>query len=133
MVDKSKEAVYLIRKHGAWYLPNSQGYTLSAIQAGRYTGNEAENITHPNGPDGPRDNMSFIHEDDLMNDPDWLAYKALTVERDAQAARIAEFSANINLKADFIEKTIKQLAASDQRIAELEAQVAELTKQGKVK
>jgi hypothetical protein len=50
---------YLIRKSGAWYRPNSAGYTNNIAEAGRYTLAEAEAITHPNGPDGPRDNMSY--------------------------------------------------------------------------
>ena len=41
-------------------------------------------------------------------------------------ARIKELEANINLKADFIDATINQLAASDQRIEELEAKLKEL-------
>ncbi len=60
------DLVYLIRKQGAWYRPNSAGYTGSAIQAGRYTREDAIDITHPNGPDGPRDGMSYIHEDDVI-------------------------------------------------------------------
>ena len=50
---------YLIRKSGAWYRPNSAGYTNNIAEAGRYTMAEAEAITHPNGPDGPRDHMSY--------------------------------------------------------------------------
>ena len=41
-----------------------------------------------------------------------------------RADRIAELEANINIKADFIEATINQLAESDQRIAELEETLA---------
>jgi hypothetical protein len=50
---------YLICKRGVWYRPNSAGYTNNIAEAGRYTLAEAEAITHPNGPDGPRDNMSY--------------------------------------------------------------------------
>lgn len=58
MVDVT-EPMYLIRKGGYYYRPNSQGYTVSKDEAGRYTLKEAINITHPNGPDGPRDGMSY--------------------------------------------------------------------------
>ena len=58
MVDAT-EPMYLIRKGGYYYRPNSQGYTVSKDEAGRYTLKEAINITHPNGPDGPRDGMSY--------------------------------------------------------------------------
>ena len=51
--------LYLIRKSGAYYRPNSQGYTTNIAEAGRYTLADAEAITHPNGPDGPRDHMSY--------------------------------------------------------------------------
>jgi len=57
--------VYLIRKSGAWYRPNSSGYTTHVAEAGRYTLTEAEAITHPNGPDGPRDSMSYAHQDEV--------------------------------------------------------------------
>jgi hypothetical protein len=72
---------HLIRKYGVFYRPNERGYTGSAILAGRYTLEQAEKITHPNGPDGPRDGMSFIHEDDLQDD-DWKEFSALRAERD---------------------------------------------------
>lgn len=85
-MDTTRESVegpvYLIRKRGAYYRPNSQGYTLSEIQAGRYSLSDAIKITHPNGPDGPRDEMTYIHEDDLKC-PDWIAYRALLTRAEA--------------------------------------------------
>ena len=54
------EELYLIRKGGYYYRPNSQGYTISTAEAGRYTLEEAIRITHPNGPDGPRDGMDYM-------------------------------------------------------------------------
>jgi len=57
----SEERAYLIRKGGAWYRPDSAGYTSNAHEAGLYTLGEAEKITHPNGPRGPRDAMSYHH------------------------------------------------------------------------
>jgi len=54
------EGEYLIVKRGMYYRPNSQGYTSSAAEAGRYTLAQAVFITHPNGPDGPRDGMSYV-------------------------------------------------------------------------
>ena len=80
---------YLIRKNGYWYRPNSCGYTASTIQAGRYTLKDAIKITHPNGPGGPRDGMEFYHED-TINDEDWRAFSALSAERDALKAELAE-------------------------------------------
>lgn len=58
------EAQYLIKKRGYWYRPNAQGYTGSKSDAGRFTLDEAERLTHPNGPDGPRDGLSYVHEDE---------------------------------------------------------------------
>lgn len=78
----SERARFLIRKGGAYYRPNCQGYTLSAIMAGRYTMEDAEKITHPNGPDGPRDGMSFIAEH-LVVDEDWKAYQELAAQLSA--------------------------------------------------
>ncbi len=80
-VDTSAERRFLIRKNGYYYRPNSEGYTSSAIVAGRYTMDEAESITHPNGPDGPRDGMSFIAEH-ICPDVDWIAHcKAISQAR----------------------------------------------------
>jgi hypothetical protein len=65
MKDELIERPYLIRKGGYWYRPNSQGYTPCARQAGRYTLAEAIDLSHPNGPDGPRDGIDYVHEKDL--------------------------------------------------------------------
>jgi len=83
------ERSYLIRKQGSWYRPNASGYTCSAIQAGRYTLAEAERYTHPNGKDGPRDGMDYVHQDDVA-DPDWLAYRELSAALATMQAREAE-------------------------------------------
>jgi hypothetical protein len=87
MTDKSKEARFFIRKQGYFYRPNSKGYTSSAICAGLYTKEEAIRITHPNGPDGPRDGMSYIAEH-IWHDEDWQKYRALLSERDALRAQL---------------------------------------------
>ncbi len=52
-------ADYLIRKNGYYYRPNAQGYTSSKADAGRYTLEEAIRRSHPNGPDGPRDGITY--------------------------------------------------------------------------
>ncbi|QUT07897.1 hypothetical protein KFK14_11210 [Sphingobium phenoxybenzoativorans] len=54
-----KEAEYFIRKGGYYYRPNAQGYTSNKAEAGRYTLEEAISYSHPNGPDGPRDEISY--------------------------------------------------------------------------
>lgn len=53
------EAKYLICKGGAYYRPNAQGYTRNRAKAGRYTLEEAISYSHPNGPDGPRDGITY--------------------------------------------------------------------------
>lgn len=50
---------YLIRKGGAYYRPNAQGYTLNKEEAGRFTLDEAIRHSHPNGPNGPRDDITY--------------------------------------------------------------------------
>lgn len=54
------EPMYLICKYGGYYKPNAQGYTHSKADAGRYTLAEAIKHSHPNGPNGPRDGMTYI-------------------------------------------------------------------------
>lgn len=57
-------AVYLIRKGSFFYRPNAQGYTSDPDEAGRYSLDQAESLTHPNGLDGPRDGLTYVHENE---------------------------------------------------------------------
>jgi hypothetical protein len=51
---------YLIHKAGrGWYRMNAEGYTNYRYEAGRFTREQAESYTHPNGPDGPRDGLTY--------------------------------------------------------------------------
>jgi hypothetical protein len=52
-------AAYLIRKGGAYYRPKAEGYTRDRLEAGRFTLEEAISHSHPNGPDGPRDGITY--------------------------------------------------------------------------
>lgn len=50
---------YLICKYGKYYRPNAQGYTSSRADAGRYSLADAIRHSHPNGPNGPRDGITY--------------------------------------------------------------------------
>ncbi len=53
--------MYNIHKAGrGWYRPNANGYTMDRAQAGLYTLNDALRHTHPNGPKGPRDGLTYV-------------------------------------------------------------------------
>jgi hypothetical protein len=65
MTDTQGNAEYLIRKGAYWYRPKAQGYTINVDEAGRYTEAQARSYTHPNGIDGPRDGMSYVHENEI--------------------------------------------------------------------
>jgi hypothetical protein len=66
-----REQRYLIRKGGYFYRPNAQGYTTCKHEAGRYTIDEAVFYTHPNGLNGPRDELSY--EPDILARPSGAA------------------------------------------------------------
>ena len=54
---------WLIHKAGrGWYRPNAKGYTGCIAEAGRYSHEDALDYSHPNGWDGPRDNITIKHE-----------------------------------------------------------------------
>ena len=54
---------WLIHKAGrGWYRPNAKGYTGCLAEAGRYSRADALLYSHPNGLDGPRDNITIKHE-----------------------------------------------------------------------
>ena len=82
---------FLIFKRGrGWYRPESQGYTAFKFDAGRYTEQEAIAITHPNGPDGPRDGMSYRHESEVRDAP-----SAHIEELEAKLAKAVEALENL--------------------------------------
>ena len=58
---------YLISKNGMYYRPDSAGYTSAKSEAGRYSLCGAISITHPNGLDGPRDGMRYMHESEVKD------------------------------------------------------------------
>ena len=62
------------------------------------------------------------YKDRKLHDPDCECDNAENVK--VVADWIERLEANIDLKADFIDGTMNQLAASDQRIEELEAKLA---------
>ncbi|WP_423212280.1 hypothetical protein [Paracoccus yeei] len=58
---------WLIHKVGrGWYRPNAQGYTSSVAEAGRYSHKDALSYSHPNGWDGPRDEITIKHEGEVV-------------------------------------------------------------------
>ena len=70
MSDDPVKRDFLIFKSGrGWYRAESKGYTALKFDAGRYTKQEAEKITHPNGLYGPRDGMFYKHESEVSDFP----------------------------------------------------------------
>lgn len=91
---------YVIHKNGrGWYCPNSKGYTLELESAGRYSLEEAEKITHPNGFDGPRDGMTYKHESEYVmkfSCEEALRIHDLAIERDMLLKSKEELSKALN-------------------------------------
>ena len=57
---------WLIHKAGrGWYRPKAQGYTSRVAEAGRYSHKDALSYSHPNGWDGPRDEITIKHESEV--------------------------------------------------------------------
>jgi len=117
--NEAPEDGYLIRKSGVFYRPDSCGYTRAKAEAGRYSLKDAIDITHPNGPDGPRDNMRYIHESEVLDPRADLS--------DAKDKRIAELEALVHKLASDPDYTAAYAAGvADQKatLAELEAKLA---------
>jgi hypothetical protein len=107
-------ANFLIHKAGrGWYCPNAQGYTLSANEAGRFTEAEAIRYTHPNGPDGPRDGLTYKHESDVESGSNCekdLRIHDLIKERDALRKgqeELAEMLAAANAKIETLQAQMR--------------------------
>lgn len=80
--NKMSENCYIIFKNGrGFYRPESSGYTSSITDSGRYSLADAIDITHPNGPDGPRDGMTYRHENEYSSVKDKQAELARLLVR----------------------------------------------------
>lgn len=89
--EERADARYLIRKGGAFYRPNAQGYTSVRSEAGRYTLAEAIRHSHPNGPDGPRDGIDYFLDTDPSPQPEARAWPlGGQAAKDALASQAAQ-------------------------------------------
>lgn len=64
MTEAPKDGWLIYKAGRGWYRPNAEGYTNDIAKAGRYSKIDALAYSHPNGPIGPRDGMSIMHEDE---------------------------------------------------------------------
>lgn len=108
---------YLIHKSGrGWYCPGAKGYTLNADEAGRFTHYDAFVSSHPNGPHGPRDGITFKHESDVQSGSSCendLRIHELTTERDALRTAQEELAQSLNEARAQIETLKAQLRGSE--------------------
>lgn len=103
---------YLIHKSGCgWYRPNAEGYTLNKSEAGRFSYVDAVSYSHPNGPRGPRDGITFKHKSEVQGEEGCekdIIIHTLKLERDFLRAAQEDLSQVIsaqlleleNLKAE---------------------------------
>lgn len=105
---------YLIFKSGrGYYRPEAQGYTLSADDAGRFSLEDAITYSHPNGPDGPRDGITYKHESEIQ--------RASDCENEL---RIGDLARENKALREGSETLSQELAAARELIATLEAEKA---------
>lgn len=107
---------YFIKKRGLYYRPDSCGYTDRPILAGLYTLADAISASHPNGFDGPRDGISYLHESEC-GDTDYVIFKA-------QRARITQLEEQLKMVLDRESATH---ARHDDKVSGLETQIEQLT------
>lgn len=105
---------YIIHKAGrGFYRPDACGYTLFTADAGRYSLQDAISHTHPNGPDGPRDGMTYKHESEY-------AY-GTSCEKDLEIERLRRTNAMLERGQEEISK---EHAAALAKIEDLQAKIA---------
>jgi hypothetical protein len=109
---------YLIYKDGrGYYRDKAQGYTLQADDAGRFSLEDAINSSHPNGPDGPRDGIRYIHESTIPRGSD--------CEKEIQ---ISDLTRERNSLRQAQEALCQELAAAHKKIGDLEIEVGAINK-----
>jgi hypothetical protein len=82
---KPENGYLIFKSGGGYYRDKARGYTIEASEAGRFSYDDAVSYSHPNGPNGPRDGITFKHESKVRPDETCekdLRIHALTVERD---------------------------------------------------
>lgn len=134
MSDEPKhEQGWLIHKAGrGWYRPKAQGYTSDTAQAGRYSYDDAMSYSHPNGWDGPRDEITIKHESDLPAPavPDDVAETAkrlreATFTKGRMRGGVGGQTIEASMRSTFHEVSAWDL---DQAADTIEAQAAELAR-----
>lgn len=75
--------IYKARR--GWYRPSARGYTSRVAEAGRYSREDALSYSHPNGWDGPRDEITIRHESEF---PELPADAAAALDRRLREARV---------------------------------------------
>ena len=102
---------YLIFKSGGgYYCEGAKGYTLNADEAGRFSRLDAVSYSHPNGPNGPRDGITFKHESEVLS--------GSSCEK---TIRIQSLEAERNMLWDAREELTKELSLAHKKIDYLEA------------
>lgn len=110
--------IYKARR--GWYRPSARGYTSHVAEAGRYSREDALSYSHPNGWDGPRDEITVRHESEF---PELAADASAALDRrlrEARAQGVREAAricatAEQETKLDAIEATIFHLGFTEGR------------------
>jgi hypothetical protein len=114
------EGYLIFKQGGGYYRAGCHGYTLNAAEAGRFLHWEAVSYSHPNGPDGPRDGITYKHESEVMPDSNCesdLRIHDLTQERDALRESQETLSQELTQALDKID-TLKAEARGTQKALE---------------
>ncbi|WP_386681912.1 hypothetical protein [Loktanella sp. R86503] len=110
-------AYYLIYKAGrGYYRPAAQGYTTSADDAGLFSFEDAWSYSHPNGEDGPRDGISFMHQSEVETGSSCvkdIRIHALESERDQLAETQSDLSHHLSDALDRIATLEAQLSGAN--------------------
>jgi hypothetical protein len=119
----NKEGYLIFKQGGGYYRAGCHGYTLNAAEAGRFSLDEAVSDSHPNGPDGPRDGITYKHESEVMPDSNCesdLRIHDLTQERDALREGQETLSQELHAALDKID-TLEAEARGTQKALEFRA------------
>lgn len=90
--------IYKARR--GWYRPSARGYTSRVAEAGRYSREDALSYSHPNGLDGPRDEITIRHEREFPELPADASAALDRRLREARAQGMREAARIIQTRAD---------------------------------